>query len=86
MKRLITSLVLSAALVAGSNVATNQPADTAHVWVTKAGKRYHSSKECWALRNSKAMSETTEASAKAAGLAPCGICYRAEKASKKGDK
>lgn len=44
------------------------------VYVTKSGKRYHSTPNCRGLRNAKTVTETTLGDAEARGLTPCKIC------------
>ena len=79
MKRLIGSILLGAALLsAGRTAPADTPnTDTATVYASKTGRKYHSSDACMSLRRATVRTLTL-AEAKAAGLTPCGICYRAE--------
>lgn len=79
MKRLIGSILLGAALLTASRTApADTPnADTATVYASKSGHKYHVSDACMSLRRATVRTLTL-AEAKAAGLAPCGICYRSE--------
>lgn len=52
--------------------ATEPEADSAMVWISKSGKKYHSDPGC---SNMKSPSQVTKAEAEAMGRTPCSKCY-----------
>ena len=55
------------------------------VCCTPKGKKFHASKECTALKNSKEVSEMSKKDAEKKGLEPCKLCCGDKKDKKKGD-
>ncbi len=49
--------------------------NTQNVFITKSGKRYHSTRSCRGLNNAKSVFEVSLSEAQGKGLTPCSICY-----------
>ena len=45
------------------------------VYVTATGSKYHSSEDCWGLRNANSVTAVTLEEAEERGLEPCGVCW-----------
>lgn len=59
-----------------SSTSTNtQDSSSKIVYITKTGKKYHSTKNCSGLSNAKEIYESTLSEAKSKGLGPCSKCY-----------
>lgn len=71
MKRRLNLFLMVAILVMATAAAP--------VYRTPKGSRYHTRRECIALRTSATVSTITLAEATAAHLTLCGICARAKK-------
>lgn len=49
-------------------------AKTSYVYITKSGKKYHSTKNCRSLKRSKKITKIKLSTAKSRGYKPCKIC------------
>lgn len=69
----VAKTTITTTQAAASPVTTISDQET--VFITKSGKRYHSTSACSGLNNAKAIFESGLAEAKKKGLTPCSICY-----------
>ncbi|MCQ2455484.1 MAG: hypothetical protein MJ090_05045 [Clostridia bacterium] len=58
-----------------TDVTNNKNKNNQTVYITKTGKKYHSSKNCNGLSNAKSVKETTLSVAESSGLTPCLKCH-----------
>lgn len=49
------------------------------VYASKAGRKYHASRDCWSLQRSKTVEGMSLEDARKRGLEPCKVCYRPKK-------
>lgn len=54
---------------------TQQETNSQTVYITKTGKKYHSTKNCSGLNNANEIYDSTLSEAQAKGLTPCSKCY-----------